>query len=347
VSTPTRAQASAIAAFKSLVTQQSQLSPDPHLVPLSADARGAKVDVGAVQQGCAVQDCIPAITKPQFDSAVAASWWLHDGDVVFGISYRGVQRAYPQRILDWHEIVNDMVAGNPILVTFCPLCGSALAFHRTVDGRAVTFGVSGLLYNSDLIMYDRRSGSLWQQFTGQAIVGPAAQHNEQLQELPITTTIWGAWKHAHPDTQVLSRRTGYDRDYDQYPYGSYEYDDEIYFGIQHSDRRLQVKTVVYGIEVAGAAKAYTADAIRQRRAIADVVGHHRILIREDASGSVSAVDRTDGRTRLPLRTFWFAWAAFHPNTDLLPSRSFRPTSVQGICPGPTCRLERERARLRE
>jgi hypothetical protein len=325
-----------------MVKQQSEGSADPHHVPLSTDTREAKVDLAAVQPGCMVQDCIPAITNPQFNSAAAASRWLHDGDVVFGISYRGVLRVYPQRILNWHEIVNDTVAGSSVLVTFCPLCGSALAFHRILDGHAVTFGVSGLLYNSDLIMYDRRSGSLWQQFTGEAIVGPAAQRNDQLQQLPITTTTWGAWKHAHPSTQVLARRTGYDRDYDQYPYGSYEHDNEIYFGIQHTDRRLPLKTVVYGIEVAGAAKAYTADVLQKHRAIADVVGHHRIVIREDASGRVSAVDRTDGRTILPLRTFWFAWAAFHPNTDLFGSTSFRPTTTQGICPGPSCRVSRER-----
>jgi hypothetical protein len=342
VSTSPAAQASAIAVFKSLVAQQSDPRLDPHQVRLSNDARGAKVDLAAVQQGCAVQDCIPAITEPQFDSAAAASRWLHDGDVVFGISYRGVLRAYPQRILNWHEIVNDTMAGDPILVTFCPLCGSALAFQRMVDRHTVTFGVSGLLYNSDLIMYDRRTGSLWQQFTGQAIVGPPAQRNEHLRELLIITTTWGAWKQAHPTTEVLSRQTGYDRNYDQYPYGSYEHDNELYFGIQHTDRRLPLKTVVYGVEVAGAAKAYTADVLRERRTIADVVGCHRIVIREDASGRVSAVDRTGRRTILPLRTFWFAWATFYPNTELLGNTPFRPTPVQGICPGPTCRVSRER-----
>jgi hypothetical protein len=231
-----------------------------------------------------------------------------------------VQRAYPQRILNWHEIVNDTVAGSAILVTFCPLCGSALAFYRSVDGHTAAFGVSGLLYNSDLIMYDHRSGSLWQQFTGQAIVGPAAQRSERLQELPITTTTWGAWKHDYPTTQVLSRRTGYDRNYDQYPYGSYEHDNEIYFGIQHTDRRLPLKTEVYGIEVVGKAKAYTAGVLRKRGVIADLIGHHSVVVREDHVGKVTAIDRTNGHAILTLRTFWFAWAAFHPDTQLLANR---------------------------
>jgi hypothetical protein len=324
VPTSAASQASAIASFKSLVTQQSDLFSIPHSVRLSSDTRGARVDLGAVQQGCAVQDCIPALTIPQFDSTAAATRWLSDSDVIFGISYRGVLRAYPQRILNWHEIVNDTIAGSPILVTFCPLCGSALAFHRTVEKQAVAFGVSGLLYNSDLIMYDRRTGSLWQQFTGQAIVGPAAQRNERLQGIPIVTTTWRVWKRAHPNTQVLSRRTGYDRNYDQYPYGSYEHDNQLYFGIQHTDRRLPLKTVVYGIEVAGATKAYETDALLKHRTIADVVGHHRIDMLEDAAGRVTAVDGTDGRTILPLRTFWFAWAAFHPNTELFGGTTSQP-----------------------
>jgi hypothetical protein len=111
------------------------------------------------------------------------------------------------------------------------------------------------------------------------------------------------------------------------------------------DLGINLKTVVYGVGVAGAAKAYPADALRQDRAIEDVVGHHRIVIREDAGGRVTAVDRTDGRTILPLRTFWFAWAAFHPNTDLFGSASSRPTPAQGVFPGPTCRLSRARLRL--
>jgi len=342
VSASPGAQAGAIAAFKSLVKQQSDLSADPHHVRLSTETQGAKVDLGAIQQGCAVQDCIPAITKPQFDSAAAASRWLNDGDVVFGSSYGGVQRAYPQRILNWHEIVNDVVAGSPILVTFCPLCGSALAFHRTMDGHTVTFAVSGLLYNSDLIMYDRRTGSLWQQFTGRAIVGPAAQRNERLTEIGITTTTWGAWKRSYPRTQVLSQNTGYDRNYDQYPYGSYEQDNEIYFGIQHTDRRLPLKAVVYGIQIGGKSKAYTADLLEKRRALVDVIGGHRIALREERSGTIRVVDVTTGHAVLSLRTFWFAWATFHPDTELAGRTTFRPGPTLGICPGPSCRASRDR-----
>lgn len=123
--------------------------------------------------------------------------WLKDDDIVFAIDYMDLQRAYPQRILNWHEIVNDTLpssgqtAGDPIAVTFCPLCGSALAFERKVDGVITEFGVSGKLHNSDLVMYDRYEGNLWQQITGERIVGPAAQRFEILKQIPIITTPWG------------------------------------------------------------------------------------------------------------------------------------------------------------
>ncbi len=146
-------------------------------VTLANDFNGARVKSDDLLQGCfGGKDCIPSIDKPQFESAQSASW-LRDSDVVFAIDYMGAQRAYPQRIMNWHEIVNDTIAGDPIVVTFCPLCGSALAFERKVDGVITEFGVSGKLHNSDLVMYDRYEGNLWQQITGEGIVGNAARRN--------------------------------------------------------------------------------------------------------------------------------------------------------------------------
>jgi hypothetical protein len=316
--TPTHApiQEADASQFKQLAATQSS----GRVVAISGDARGATVNVNDIQQGCSVQDCIPALDHPIFEAVPAAKAWLRDGDIVFGISYKGIHRAYPQRIMNWHEIVNDTIKGDPILITFCPLCGSALAFRREVEGGPVTFGVSGLLYNSDLIMYDRREGSLWQQFSGRAIAGPAAQRNERLQVLEIGTTTWGQWRRDYPHAQVLSRDTGYARDYNVYPYGTYERDNELYFGVQHTDKRLQIKTVVYGVRVGGRAKAYPLDTVRKAGEIVDRLGPDTIVIRQDTAGVVHALDRTTGRAITPLRTFWFAWAAFHPGTAL-----YRPT----------------------
>jgi hypothetical protein len=252
-------------------------------VSLASDFTGAKIAPSDLLQGCFGKDCIPSINNPNFESAAAASW-LQDEDRVFGINYKGVARAYPQRILNWHEIVNDEISGEAIAVTFCPLCGSALAFKRQVSGVITEFGVSGKLHNSDLVMYDRYEGSLWQQITGEAIVGPAAQRDEILEKVPIITTSWGEWRKEHPDTQVLSRDTGFVRDYDRYPYGTYEQDDELYFGVKNLNKQLPIKTVVYGVEINGVSKAYPEDVFAQTPVISDKVGGNSIRLEKTEGG---------------------------------------------------------------
>ena len=283
-------------------------------VPLPTDFTNAKVDEKEIIDGCSGKDCIPSIDEPQFESIEEATW-LADDDIVFTIDYKGIQRAYPQRILNWHEIVNDTIAGDPITITFCPLCGSAVAFERTVNNVITEFGVSGKLHNNDLIMYDRYEGNLWQQITGEGIVGPAAIRNEVLTPVTIGSTTWGEWKTQQPDTQVLSRETGYQRDYDRYPYGTYEENDELLFGIEELDTSLQIKTVVYGVEVNGASKAYPLSVLQPGQKIQDTVGNIDIIIQLADDGTVE-VETDSGEEIVPLRLFWFAWAAFHPDTEL-------------------------------
>jgi len=284
-------------------------------VSLANDFIGAKVKSTDIEQGCAGIDCIPALTHPKFEKASDATW-LNDTDTVFALNYKGVLRAYPQRILNWHEIVNDTVSNEPLAITFCPLCGTAVAYKRTVNGIVTEFGVSGKLYDSDLIMYDRYEGNLWQQATGQAIVGPAARRNETLQVVDIATTTFGQWKKEHPETQVLSRDTGYTRNYDQYPYGTYEQDDQVYFGVKNLNRKLQIKTVVYGIEANGVAKAYPKSSIDTKQIIQDTIGNIPIKIQETPAGEVIVTNLKTNQQITPLRVFWFAWAAFHPDTLL-------------------------------
>lgn len=236
--------------------------------------------------------------------------------MVFAVDYKSVQRAYPQRILNWHEIVNDTIAGDPIAITFCPLCGSALAFERIVDGVITEFGVSGKLHNSDLVMYDRYEGNLWQQITGEGIVGPGARRNEVLKQIPIITTPWGKWKKQYPNTQVLSRNTGHSRDYDQYPYGTYERDNEIYFGVKDLNRQLQIKTVVYGVEINGSSKAYPESVFDKKKAIEDIVGSIAIKLEKTEAGQIKVINLQTQEEIVPIRLFWFAWASFHPDTEL-------------------------------
>lgn len=284
-------------------------------VSLQNDFDGAKVKKEDLLQGCFSKDCIPSIDDPKFESAREASW-LNDEDRVFALDYNGVQRAYPQRILNWHEIVNDTIEGDPVVITFCPLCGSALAFERIVDGVITEFGVSGKLHNSDLVMYDRYEGNLWQQISGEGIVGPAARRDEILKKIPIITTSWKDWKKEYPNTQVLSRDTGHSRDYSQYPYGTYEQDDQLLFGVEGLDKSLQIKTVVYGIEINGLSKAYPESVFDKNKVIEDKIGDSSIRLERKDSGEVEVIDLVTNEEIIPIRLFWFAWAAFHPDTQL-------------------------------
>ncbi len=285
-------------------------------VSLQNDFANAKVKQEDLLQGClGGKDCIPSIDNPKFESAKQAAW-LSDNDTIFVLDYKGVQRAYPQRIMNWHEIVNDVISGDPIAITFCPLCGSALAFERKVDGVITELGVSGKLHNSDLVMYDRYEGNLWQQITGEAIVGPGARRDEILKQVPISTARWGEWKKEHPGTQVLSKNTGHIRDYEAYPYGTYEQDDDLYFGVKNLDRKLQIKTVIYGIEVNGVAKAYPESAFTKKSEISDTVGGAELILKKTDDGKIEVVNLSSKNKIIPIRLFWFAWASFHPNTEL-------------------------------
>lgn len=290
-------------------------------VKLQNNFASAKVKSSDLLQGCfGGKDCIPSIDDPKFESVNQASW-LTDEDVVFAVDYKGTQLAYAQRILNWHEIVNDTLrlrSGQaiPIAVTFCPLCGSALAFERKVDGVITEFGVSGKLHNSDLVMYDRYEGNLWQQITGEAIVGPAARRNEVLKQIPIATTNWGKWKKEHPNTLVLSRDTGHIRDYEAYPYGTYEQNDDLYFGVKNLNKKLQIKTVVYGVEVGGSSRAYPESAFNKNPVIEDLVGGVSLRLEKLESGEIKITNLQTNENIIPIRLFWFAWASFHPDTEL-------------------------------
>ena len=166
------------------------------------------------------RDNIPSIDAPKFIAPSEASGWLKDVEPVVALEINGDARAYPLQILTWHEIVNDTIGEAPVAVTFCPLCNSAIAFDRRLDGVKLEFGVSGNLRNSDLIMYDRQTHSWWQQFTGEGIVGEYAGRN--LEYLPAFIVSFADFKQAHPDGKVLSRDTGYARQYGRNPYAGYD-----------------------------------------------------------------------------------------------------------------------------
>ncbi|MFQ5998791.1 MAG: DUF3179 domain-containing (seleno)protein [Candidatus Bathyarchaeia archaeon] len=227
-------------------------------------------------------DGIPSIDDPKFIAANEADKLLSDEDFVLGVVYNEIARAYPHQILAQHEIVNDNFNGKHLVVTFCPLCFTGIAFEPTIDGEPVEFGTSGKLYNSDLVMYDRKTGSYWSQITGQAIKGELT--GLVLRQVPLDTIRWGDWKKLYPDTEVLSRDTGFDRFYDQDPYSRYYHTGVVSFPVESNDTRLPAKAVVYGIYIDGRSKAYPEDEIaRAGGVINDVVGSISLLIVQDPS----------------------------------------------------------------
>lgn len=271
------------------------------------------VELEDLHQGCPARDCIPSIDNPVFVSATDADF-INDNDIVLAIDYRGDKRAYAARILNYHEIVNDTIGGDPIAITFCPLCGSGLAFRRVLDGGAAEFGVSGVLYNSDLVFYDRSTGTLWDQVEGKGIVGPRT--GEVLQTVPLTMTRWGRWRKAHPDTKVLSTDTGYDQDYSKDVYARYVQSAGIMFPVSGTDDRLHPKSVVFGAFIDGRYVAYSERLLEKEPEVRDRLGDRQLVVNLNDDGSVTIRDVATDESFIPIRLFWFAWFAFHPETEV-------------------------------
>ncbi len=237
-----------------------------HIVPLNQ-----------ILSGGPPPDGIPPIENPKYITAAEADAFLSDDEFVLGITRKGISRAYPLQILVWHEIVNDEFNGKLLLITYCPLCFTGIAFEPFIGDEPVTFGTSGKLYNSDLVMYDRKTSSYWSQITGQAIRGELA--GLALEKVPIDTIRWGDWKEIHPDTQVLSRDTGFNRAYGQEPYAGYYNGGGPIFPVASSDSRLPEKTIVHGVSIDGLARAYPEQSIADVGGIVnDIIGSVNLLI---------------------------------------------------------------------
>lgn len=278
------------------------------------EATSKSVALTDLHQGCPVRDCIPSIDNPKFVDADSASH-IKDDDVVIAISWKGEHRAYPSRILDHHEIVNDTIAGTPIAITWCPLCGSGVAIHRDIGSRVTEFGVSGVLYNSDLVLYDRATETLWDQIEATGIVGPMT--GTKLKLIPVTTTRWSRWRTAHPDTLVLSTDTGFDTDYASDPYASYRRSTGIMFPVMREDDRIPPKSVVYGFELSGQPIAFSESLLQKHGSYAYEQNGRTLTVTLHDDGSVSLEDGNSGERYAPIRLFWFAWFTFHPETILV------------------------------
>jgi hypothetical protein len=269
------------------------------------------IPVQEILRGGPARDAIPALDDPMLAEPGSDEW---SGDErVIGVVVNGEARAYPIALLVWHELVNDVVGGVPILVSYCPLCGTAMVYDRRLDGRVRRFGVSGLLYNSDLLMFDRETESLWSQVIARAVTGPAA--GERLELLRSRMLSWKAWKRENPDSRVLSRRTGHRRRYGASPYGNYAQSKSLYFPVDR-DERYHPKLPTLGLRSAtGAARAYPASEVeRAGGRVSEMFQGARVTIHYDSSSQTfrasadASVDIIEG--------YWFAWAAFHPETEV-------------------------------
>jgi hypothetical protein len=276
------------------------------------------VDLADLKQGCAARDCIPSIDAPKFVSANNAEH-VDDKDVVVAISIGGDSRAYPTRILDHHEIVNDSIAGEPIAITWCPLCGSAVGIRREVGGNITKFGVAGVLYNSDLVFYDHATGTLWDQIEARGIVGPMT--DEQLQFVPVSTTHWGRWRKAHPDSLVLSEDTGFEEDYSKDHYAEYRNSTGLFMPVSNSDDRIHPKTVVYGFNLGDGPVAFAASLLDDGSNYHYERNGEAWVLHAEKDGAVTLQKAGAASAHTPIRLFWFAWYTFHPQTELVYSGS--------------------------
>lgn len=265
-----------------LVAPASPSAPPATLtdsVVTSSSPSGAGIDVARLEEfrrnvvsGGPPKDGIPPIDRPQYITAQAAAEVLRPNDVVFGVDYHGIVKAYPQRILVWHEIVNEVFAGEPVAITYCPLTGSTIGYmgRSAVDSAALTFGTSGRLVNSNLLMYDRQTDGRWPQILGVAIQGP--NQGSALDEFPVVWTTWAQWQEQYPETLVLSEQTGHSRPYDLDPYGSYTEAQQGYyassgviFPVMAESDFLPPKTVVMGVKHGGEYLAILKEAARRER----------------------------------------------------------------------------------
>jgi hypothetical protein len=198
------------------------------------------VPLDEITSGGPPRDGIPAIEEPRFISVAEADAWLHPREAVVLIQIGDDARAYPIQILMWHEIVNDVVGRTPLTVTYCPLCNTAIAFDRRLDGQVLDFGTTGRLRRSNMVMYDRQTETWWQQATGEAIAGKLA--GRQLELLPAALISWAEFREAHPIGGVLSRETGHSRAYGRNPYVGYDDPERLPFLYIVSRRMCSART---------------------------------------------------------------------------------------------------------
>ena len=251
------------------------------------------IDLSELEASVA-RDAIPSIDHPRFVSVSEAEQWVGDNEPVILVELDSAARAYPLQVLIWHEIVNDRIGDTPIVVTFCPLCYSALVFKRSIRGAEYHFGVSGMLRYSDLVMFDRETHSLWQQLSGRAIVGTFA--GTVLEQIPAQIISFQQFKDEFENGRVLSKETGYTRRYGKNPYVGYDDISEKPWLFRGSfDDRLPPMEKVVAVTIENVDKAYAHKLTRHEGVIHDSVGGTEIVIFHTKNGAVSALEKSNIR----------------------------------------------------
>ena len=253
--------------------------------------------------GGVVLDGIPALTNPALIDAADADY-LYPDDQVFGVEINGDARAYPLRILNWHEMFNDVIGGVPVSLAYCTLCGAGILFDTTVEGHGepFVFGSSGFLYRSNKLMYDTATRSLWNQFTGRPVVGPLTGSGIELPIRPVIITSWADWLASHPDTRVLSLDTGHPRNYRPgAAYGDYFASPDLMFPALLRDGALEQKQQVFGVRAPGGAKAWPLEAFAGGAIINDSVGLRDVVLIGNAETRTVRVYERGGRDFVPGR----------------------------------------------
>lgn len=266
------------------------------------------------------RDATQAITEPKF--VTLAETDFSDETLVLVISIGADHRAYPHNILNWHEVVNDVVGGTKVAVTFCPLTSTSYGFERVVNGEELEFGVSGKLYKNNLLMADSQTGSEWSQAGAQAIKGPRA--GTKLTPVAANQMTMGEFKRQHPSGLVLAPPTGpIARDYGTDPYEDYRASKTAIgiFGPSGSDSRLQPKALLFGVERSGVFKAYPLEKLPADGTVEDTLGGSQIIIESNTKAAFQAAflkkpDGSKGDELIGSQSFWFSWSDFHPETEV-------------------------------